>query len=419
MEYILIISQTKGKLEIRVPREFTPDRPPILFERRDLAHTSIYDHDVAKHLPEPQEHLLVQPVPDEAGFRSFVMAPNFPASASESVDNDTPQILLYITSFSNATLVALSCPHTLLDGTGFSNLFRNWSRALAGEIGKVEPVIGAKEDVLEDLDRMPDTEPLGIEYLRLQGFKLMLYLLYTLWHRFFYPPKETRHIYLPRGKIDALVQSASDEDDGAFLSKNDILSAWLSKAVSDAEASHPPITFIHLVSAHSRIKCLAQGSGVYLQNIVGAAACVLAPATGTLRQTALRHRALIKAQTSDEQLSAFFRPLRESCRQGKPTIPIFADMRSRLVFMNNLTGADFMNVVDFSPAVVGSVLAAAPRANPAGKMVNYLHFPEKKFINIVDNFYVLGKDHAGGYWLMGTVADQVWKKVDAQLDALR
>lgn len=45
-----------------------------------------------------------------------------PTTIKELISQDTPQLRLHITSFKDATLVALSWPHTLMDAKGYQAL---------------------------------------------------------------------------------------------------------------------------------------------------------------------------------------------------------------------------------------------------------------------------------------------------------
>lgn len=114
-------------------------------------HMSIKEHLVAGKLPEATNHASVQTT--DPGFQSLATRTDVPTTLQEMIKRGAPQLSLHITSFKDATLVGLAWPHTLMDAIGLEHLLRAWSLVLAGREADVQPVLGAREDIMWEIAR--------------------------------------------------------------------------------------------------------------------------------------------------------------------------------------------------------------------------------------------------------------------------
>ncbi|KAM0669996.1 hypothetical protein ACQRIT_002499 [Beauveria bassiana] len=412
-----------GTLKLRVPRRFTDDQPAVAFTKQDFSTMSISEHDLAKHLPKPRDLAYSQSIAGNMDFRSFAVPNDFPSSMKQFVAMQAPQIALLTTSFKDATLVSVVWPHTLFDGVGLTHLLHGWSLTLAGRDEEIPAVLGAKKDVLDALDT--DTQPAAVAFAGpklVRGLDLFLFIVLFLWHRIFYTPRDTRTIFLPRAAVDQISLEAKKHSGDAFITEGDAISAWVVKSITSAEPKSHPVTVMHLVNGRGRLKCLASSGGVFLQNIVSTAFCHLSPKVSgaSVGEIAAESRRQITEQSSEEQMTLLLRRVRESLRNKKRAKLEFLETpHSRVIFTNNLTKASYMQTADFSPAVIRRGQDDESRRNPKGTMVNYLHLVVKGHITATDNFYVIGKDYGDNYWLMATVSDKAWAKLDESLARLR
>jgi len=62
--------------------------------------------------------------------------------------DDRPILGLYILSFTDSTLVTLSCSHVVLDEGGRKSFLEAWSLVLQGRISEVPPLHGYRDDPL-------------------------------------------------------------------------------------------------------------------------------------------------------------------------------------------------------------------------------------------------------------------------------
>ncbi|KAJ6789280.1 hypothetical protein PWT90_02146 [Aphanocladium album] len=327
-----------GKLELRVPQRFTDKEPAVAFAKQDFSAVSIKDHHLGKHLPEAGAVAYSRSIAGDTDFRSFAIPHGFPSEMKDFIASQAPQIALLTTSFNDATLVSLVWPHTLFDGSGFSHLLQAWSLKLAGRDHEIPAVLGAKEDVLGALDNevSPTTDNFDGPR-RLRGLDIIFFVVVLLWHRLFYPPRDTRMIFLPRVAVDQIKLEAKKDSGDTFITEGDSILAWAVSLITSAEPKAHPMTVLQLANGRGRLQCLAKSGGVYLQNI-----------------------------------------------------------------------AAFMQVVDFSAAVIRRGQDDAVRQNPPGTAVNYLHLIVKGHLKATDNVYIFGKDAGDNYWLMATVSDKAW-----------
>ncbi|KAM4058420.1 DDE superfamily endonuclease [Hirsutella rhossiliensis] len=135
-----------GNLEIHVPRSFSSERPAIAFTR-DVIDDNIETHPLGARLPKLSDggSLSVQKIGSD--LRPLAGSQNLPITIEEVIERDAPQISLHITSFNDATVVALCWPHVLMDVMGLRALLRNWSLILNGNEDGISSIIGTRDDV--------------------------------------------------------------------------------------------------------------------------------------------------------------------------------------------------------------------------------------------------------------------------------
>ncbi|KPM44900.1 hypothetical protein AK830_g1651 [Neonectria ditissima] len=274
-----------GELEIYVPRPFTAERPAATYSHQTLA-VDIEDHPLAKTLPKATERASIQAGP--AGFRAFAARDDAPETLDDFIHHDTPQLSLHITSFNDATLVALSWPHTLMDVMGQQALLHAWSLVVAGREAEVLPMLGAREDaVCAAADACDVKEEFKMGKLRLRGWTMLAFGLRFAWDLLWNQVVETRTVYLPKSAVASLRRQAEDDldvaDDGSkpFVSDGDVLTAWATRAIASSQPQPRPVALLHVVNARFRLPSLIQAPGVFVQNMAVAAFTFLSPAVAT------------------------------------------------------------------------------------------------------------------------------------------
>jgi hypothetical protein len=345
------------------------------------------------------------------------------------LSGDTPQISVHITSFSDATLVGLSWPHTLMDVMGQQNLLRAWSLVLADRHTEVPPVLGARQDALCDLTDNASQAP--EEYIlkakQLKGLSLVKFGARFAWDMLTGPAPKTQTIYLPKDVVAKLRVQAEkgvpvSNDDGGmgekpFISDGDILTAWTLRCVASSLPSPRPLTALHAMNARFRLPSLINAEGVYMQNMLVPGFTFLSPdvATGPLGPIALHNRQRLLEQATEGQVLA---SLREQRVSGDPSTLLYSDADALLVPFTDWTKAKFFSAVDFAGAVVRAGDGEKGRSNPPGTPV--FHHCTSRKPNPTNRLlvHILGRDYAGGYWLTLTMSPGAWTNVEASLKEL-
>uniref|UniRef100_L7JG97 ATP-dependent DNA helicase CHL1 n=1 Tax=Pyricularia oryzae (strain P131) TaxID=1143193 RepID=L7JG97_PYRO1 len=204
---------SKGHLEIHVPKEFTEQRPALGFSH--AVHTCrVQDHELGRQLPtyEPEEICLA---PSPVTFHEFAQPEGVPQTLNDYLCSDLPQLWLHIVSFEDATLTCLTWPHATMDGAGLSELLMAWAYTLAGLPKEVPPCLSLKYDLLDDLvsdapDRIVIKDEKYFNADKVVSFAIMriMWLVMLVLRAFFAPKKECRNIWVPKRVMDKIRQEA-------------------------------------------------------------------------------------------------------------------------------------------------------------------------------------------------------------------
>ncbi|KAJ5109671.1 hypothetical protein N7532_002316 [Penicillium argentinense] len=410
-----------GKLEIHVPHSPGLDHKSVFFTHQSHD-CRLGDHPVASQLPRETDTPSVHHVTDAT--RPFVARPNFP-SFEDMIRQNEPMISMHVTSFIDATLVAMAWPHLLMDAMGGQALLKGWSSVLAGREDEVPNVLGAREDICRHplITGADDSlEELAAERKRLEGSGLFIFMLRFLWDKFWNSKRERRVIFIPKDafarlKVKTLhevLEATCDLEKAPFVSDSDILTAWITKSFAASEPSQRPVTVLNLMNGRFRLPLLAQSAGVFIQNIVLGTYTFLSGKVGSesVGSIALQHRQHFTEQATETQAMALLRQIFHDKDAGREPRLLFGESNSVPIIFNNLLKAKIMTMAEFGPAVVRQGEPDKARNNPLGTMVNYYNEgvgPGYVGYNI---FVMLGQDHAGNYWLMGTLLPRAWAKIE-------
>ncbi|KAJ3541541.1 hypothetical protein NM208_g4564 [Fusarium decemcellulare] len=334
--------RSDGMLEIHVPKEFTPERP--------------------------------------------ARSGGCPLNPARSAIQRRAEMSLHITSFTDATLVAILWPHTMTGALGLKDLVVAWCKVLAGRESEVPCLAGASRDVLDGVgtDNDGTQEPLLLESKELKGFKLLGFGLRFMWDVFWRPKVESCMLCLPSAFIEKLRQRASADlktaghgGDLPFLSDGDILTAWMALFVVRARGGHRQATILSAVDVRDRLRAQWVPGAAYVQN--------LALSSVTLMST------VDLAQASLGKLAHTIRQDLLGADLGEA--PVYGEPGSLLVVSTNWAKAKFFENTDFGPAVIKS--GSKDKAVLPGK--------------------VAYKDVQGTYWVTATLFPNDWAKLEAEI----
>ncbi|RTE85144.1 hypothetical protein BHE90_000252 [Fusarium euwallaceae] len=397
-----------GMLEIHVPNEFTPERPAVRYTR-EVFDVSINEHPLARRLPKSTRTASIQPGP--FNFHPFSARKDAPSTLQDLLFSDEPQMSLHITSFTDATLVAILWPHTMTGALGLKDLVVAWCKVLAGLESEVPCLAGASRDVLDGVDTDNDEtqEPLLLEPKELKGFKLLGFGLRFMWDIFWNPKVESCMLCLPCTFIEKLRQRAAADlktagysSDLPFLSDGDILTAWMALFIVRARGGHRPATILSAVDVRDRLRAQWVPGAAYVQNLALSSATLMSAvdlAQASLRKLAHTIRQDLVRQGTDLQLRAMIRRLRAGGRPGET--PVYGDPGSLLVVSTNWAKAKFFENTDFEPAVIKSGSkdeAVLPGKAACMHMQTMTESPWARNV-----FNILGKDVQGTHWVTTTL----------------
>ncbi|KAM4058624.1 hypothetical protein HRG_006421 [Hirsutella rhossiliensis] len=136
-----------GDLEVHVPTRFTAERPAMLYAYENFE-SNIAEHPLAPELPQSADTLSIDSVEE---VQHFIRGPTFPTTFNEMIDQGAPQLLVKITAFFDATLLAITAPHVTWDGFGFSSFLQALQLILAGREDEVPPMLGSRHDMLVEM----------------------------------------------------------------------------------------------------------------------------------------------------------------------------------------------------------------------------------------------------------------------------
>jgi hypothetical protein len=414
-----------GKLEIHAPRTFTVERPAFSYSHASIDIT-IEEHELAKQLPRPNGKVSTWIGPQN--FSDFAVRENAPASLEDLLQPDTPQISVHLTSFTNATLVGLSWPHTLMDVMGQQAFLHGWSLVLAGRESEVPPVLGAREDELIAIADAPTGVEKTEEYVhkskQLKGFAMVQFGARFAWDMMTGPKPETKTICLPKNVVAALRLQAQrelpnllDGEDKPFISDGDVLTAWTMRSVSTSLPSPRPITALHAMNARFRLPTLMNAKGVYLQNMLVPGFVFVSGeiAMGPMGPIAISNRQHLLQQATESQVLA---SLREQRISGDPSRLLYSDASALLLPYTDWTKANFFKMADFSAAVVQAGDTQQRRCNPPGTPIFFHASSRRPTAGARLMVVILGKDYEENTWLTLTMSPMAWANIEKSLKEL-
>ncbi|KAH8890547.1 hypothetical protein GQ53DRAFT_688778 [Thozetella sp. PMI_491] len=404
-----------GTLELYVPKEFTQERPAVRFTNQ-VFDVAIEEHKLGRQFPKPTEDPSLQTGP--TSFEQFNTIPNGPTSLKDYLSGDHAILGLHITSFQNATIVAVVWPHAVAGALGIKEIFAAWSKALQGE-EHVPRLLGARKDVLDGVGA--DADP-KVQYNpgsgEIKGWGFARFFLRLVWTVLWRPKVEARAIFLPHLFISQLratsmkeVEAVHGGKDSSFISEGDVLTAWTSRFVAQARGGKRPGLIFNPLDITSRLTGPWQAGGVYVQNLAGAMYTTVTAdelRKKPIGELAYAIRRSIKHQATDEQIRAQLRIFR-SLGHTNPE-PLYGNPGSQLVAYSNWTKFDMFNAVDFSPAV-SSVSVSGAGGAQSGKPV-YMHCVSLGENRFQRDCFVISKGYHGNYWITAFLYPEDWRSLE-------
>ncbi|KAI1128166.1 hypothetical protein F5Y10DRAFT_277561 [Nemania abortiva] len=423
------LRQRNGRLEIHVPKNFDNDRRPFRFSHVKFDTTDA--HPLARRLPKSTGN---RPSVQEGCtiFREFSIPSTLPNNIEHYLSTDEPLICLYINSFTDATLVSLTFPHSLSDAMGTAKLLQAWAHVLReNNVNSLDLRLeGAVEDVSASIGDADDKRAQNTKFLledrEAAGISLLVFIGRYILDTLIYRNVETHCIYLPATFLSKLRSEAEQElrlaGDGKirsvpFVSDGDLITAWGARMVLSSRAWKGSAAIYNIFDMRGRLAAFKSSPvSAYIQNLILPSTTLLtAEESGRLNVSliALRVRRAIIEQTSESQVRSLMRITRFWISK-LGIMPLFVNWdTTRVIACTNWTKAQLPNCADFGPAAID---ANGKECVHSVKPVAYWGTTLSVTDNPRDAFVIYGKDHDGNYLVHGYLRKETWRLIKAELD---
>jgi hypothetical protein len=415
---------------------------------------SIKDHSIASLIPRSSGSKPVVLANTEL-FESLCHNPATPHNLKGYLNSDLPQLAIQTISFSDATLIGLVWPHTLLDALGREALFNAWKLVLQGRENEVLELHGYDQDPLDNLGSNAKKEDSVLYPKMLTGLALLLLfirmLLSSLWHR---KSEESRVICLPKSFVERLKKQANCELEimrdaiagkkdtnrpailldldskrsndrlksniAPYISDHDILSAYIAylQNLHQSPDSNQTIAIMYPIGLRSILsKSLLPAEKAYIGNALSgviAFTTVKELLTKPIAQTASESRLALLQQSTIEQVEAFTALKRSVEANG--SMAVFGDSGMKKAVISNWTKAKFFDI-DFSAAVVSK--GEKTKDERSGRPT-YVHAGMhcSGIFTSRDTFQIHGKDAGGNYWISGRLLKRQWELIKNEFERI-
>lgn len=415
--------QDKGRLEYHVPECFDEKRPIVTYSHvsHDL---SILKHPVASKLPRATKRPSVLGDPND--FDELTCSAEAPKTLNDYLTRDVPQLCLHIVSFIDSTLISISLPHTLTDGTGGALIYRCWSLVLQRREDEIPPFHGYNHDPLASFGETTSEPYIHADRL-VTGWKKWLFVLYQMYDGWRYRTA-SRIVCVPATYLAEMRKRAVEEvradtgNDKAFVSDNDVLTAWFTRLCLLDFPRHSTRT-VRIMNAFTLASVLGDdrlpAAKAYISNAATEIYAFLTVRDFFARPLSYVAHAVRRSMTEGgtrEQVEALAGMKKQCLAESGHTWPIFGDASMETMSYSNWTKGRYFET-DFSPAIVREGFPRAARAEKPGfaSMVQFNAWSTK--FDLRNLMPIMGKDAAGNYWLQGPLREVVWDRIDKELKA--
>ncbi|TDZ16769.1 Acetyltransferase BOT5 [Colletotrichum orbiculare MAFF 240422] len=418
-----------GKIELHIPQSFTPSRPAVHFTTEPNP-SSVKFHPLSSTMPShfPSGGPRIIDTPET--LHAILAGPEAPTSFADYNLTDRPALSLHVVTFSDATFVTLTYPHSLTDGMGRRELVENWCRVLAGRRRDVAPMVFPTFDPMARVaaaDPPRHDEPFLWEHKRLRGWGVLRFTVGVLWYlvtnrirqRNVFIPARSLRLLRERAEQDLLLDGEKPAD---RLSDGDILTAWLVRlACSHIPQGKPgrPLSVSSALDLRGRLHENDMPSEfAYVTNVVAynwTNATALELLQSKFGRAAALIRDSVRSQLTEAQIYASTRLTYEAVAESGSTSQ-FAEPDGFVVSVSNVSKARFHEVIDFSPAVTGEG-SDEIRTTPRGKIVWQCNTPRMR-VKPPCLIYIQGKDHSGNYLAQMLVSERTWKLIQKKIESM-
>ena len=384
------------------------------------------EHPVAKNLPRPSTTPSVQGDPHD--FDELTCDETTPKTLNDFLTRDIPQTCLHVVSFTDATMISISLPHTLTDGTGGAMIYKSWSLMLQGREAEIPAFHAYDHDPLDGFGE-DAVEPYIHNDKFVTGWRKWLFIAYQIYDAWMYKTS-SRILCIPGKFLAEQRQKAIEEirrdtgDEKAFVSDNDVLVAWFTKHEVSG-FNHFSNRTVRIMNAFALAAVLGNDrlptSKAYISNAATEVYTFLKVKdffTKPLSYAAWAIRKSMMLGATREQVETLQGIKKNYKRDTGESWPIFGDASMEMMSYSNWTKGKYFET-DFSGAILkeGRPRSARPERPGLASMVQFNAWTTG--FDLRNLMPIMGKDAGGNYWLQGPLRDCVWRKMDRDLKAGR
>ncbi|KIA75846.1 hypothetical protein HK57_00373 [Aspergillus ustus] len=405
------------KFEYHIPEKYTETRPGFIY-RESKYSDGISNHPTASRLPRQHSGLSILGATQD--FASLGLQPGDPRHLADWAYTDLPQLFFHHTTFKDATVIAMTYPHSLMDGMGHGTFLRAWIAVLHGREDEV-PELGGFEDARSHLtEGAPATKYLLHQYI-LGWYQTIVFgcwrFIETLWSS-----EEDRVVCIPRQFVQELRANVLDELDSGkgetFVSNNDVLLAWFARTILSIAG---PLRNRSLVLMNSfNIRSVALSSQPAFINNAVIPACTILPIWKVLREPmsflAMQVRRSLVQQRGLDQIHAWYKLMVSSLEQtGRPRVIGTSDGFT-MIFSNWDKASLFR--LDLSPAASEMGLPLGQRSTQLGYPSCVLCTTPFSMLGVRSGGCCLGKDAEGNWWTQWRLRRTEWDRLETILETI-
>jgi hypothetical protein len=356
-------------------------------------------------------------------------------------ESDYSQTALHVSSFHDATFVAISFPLTLMDGFVLGGLLQNWCAMLAdSHRDVVVHAYDGKKDALAVCEAAhtgwtPFCCPQLSEHPARPN-SLTANPSGPELHRPNVAPKSPtdeqqqapdrqsgfhgRLIFIPQYALDFLISTTrsnfrSAGSDG-YITDTDILISWASQIIARSTEGCGDVIVAEGLNTRGRLPELPEGHPMHIQNMISLLDVHL-NVDKPLFAVAFQHRQELLQGLSVSALRDRICAERHAIRTGTNAFSGLFKPGCEFLFTNNLIKTNPYTVIDFRHALRES----SEQESSSGKVVAWMQQtlqPGSNSALALNMFHINGRDHDGNLWVRACFAARTWDQFERELTLL-
>lgn len=374
-------------------------------------------------------------------FRRLCGDGNGPTSFKDYTSKGYSQILMHVVTFTDATFVSLTWPHTMTDGRGWADIFRAWSASMAEKSASIPRFMGYDLDTMDKFGYDEDVEQSLQEPERRNLAAVPGALARQAANALHEPKMKSRVFCLPADVLRHIDDKTTrNMTRYCFVHEIDVVKGWATNVVCSHMGTSSRRVCIHsFLDLRERLPARFPAVGAFVQNATFPYITqILAKdlVHGRFGDTAVAVYQSRDRMGEPEQLAATAKMLRSSGMRDR--YQALGDPDGHHIYFIDWSHDGLLDSIDFSPAVETSthdgaheddgfsISSAAPAATEGetratkGKP-SYFHtdIVSKSDLHGQSVFNLYGRDREGNYWFAAILHKKEMKNLEEEIQRLQ